>query len=709
MTDPEQFLWGLAATDVEFGPDGALYVSDWVEGWRMTMKGRVFKAFDPGHDLTDVRDAWVALRDRLGRDSIAIGELSSYLLSPDMRVRQEAQFALAARGPEAVESLRTIVRNSDRTLPRIHALWALGQISRKDPGVIDHVAALLDDTDAEVRAQAAKVVGEARRPADVAVLVRRLGDDSPRVRFFAAIALGRIGPAARAAAGPLVELLRENQDTDLYLRHAAVMGLAGVAGSDSLRAAAADRSAAVRMGVLLAMRQLRDPEIARLLDDPEPTLAREAARAIYETPIDAALPALAARIERPESSDDAALLRRIINAAARRGSAADARALGQMSARGAVPESIRVEVLQILSAWSNPPGIDRVTGLWRPTPARPAGDACRALAAFLPAVLRDAPEPVRLAALRALGPLPLESAGATLLEIAANGSGRAEVRAEAIRALERLHDPRLAQAVARAVNDPVARVRIEGQRLQAKIQPEKALPLLKDVLERGSIAERQGALVALSTVPGPEADAVIAAWLDRLQNRQAPPEITHELLEAARSRAAGAGASTVNAKLRRYEEALPGDDPLAHFLESLAGGDAARGAALLREKAEVSCIRCHKVDGKGGEVGPDLTGVGKRQDRRYLLESIVAPNRQIARGFETLVIATSDGQVQSGILKEDDGKNLRLITPEGKMLTVPRAEIEEQKRGVSAMPEDLLKHLSKSELRDLVEYLAGLK
>ena len=122
--------------------------------------------------------------------------------------------------------------------------------------------------------------------------------------------------------------------------------------------------------------------------------------------------------------------------------------------------------------------------------------------------------------------------------------------------------------------------------------------------------------------------------------------------------------------LRRNSSATrsrsPSDDPLAPYLESLAGGDAARGAAILSGKAEVSCIRCHKIDGNGGEVGPDLTGIGKRQDRRYLLEAIVAPNRQIAKGFETLVIATSDGQVQSGILKEDDGTNLRLITAEGK-------------------------------------------
>ena len=95
--------------------------------------------------------------------------------------------------------------------------------------------------------------------------------------------------------------------------------------------------------------------------------------------------------------------------------------------------------------------------------------------------------------------------------------------------------------------------------------------------------------------------------------------------------------------------------------------------------------------------------------RSTLEDPTVAPNRQIAKGFETLVIATSDGQVLSGILKEDDGTNLRLITPEGKTLTVPKADIEEQKRGASAMPEDLLKHLSRSELRDLVEYMAQSK
>ncbi len=704
MTDPEQFLWGLAATDVDFGPDGALYISDWVNGWRMTMKGRVVKVFDPAR----ASDPSVQEVQRLiaeGMDQRGLDELATLLAHPDMRVRQEAQFALAARGPDAIATFRQVAQAGNAPMARLHAVWGLGQAGRKTAAAIDPVVALLEDADPEVRAQATKVVGDARRPGDTALLLARLTDDSLRVRFFAAIALGKLGPAARGAAAPLLEVLRENQDADSYLRHAAVMGLAGCADHETLHAAAADRSASVRMGVLLALRRLQSSDIAGFLDDPELKLAREAARAIYDTPIAAAMPALAARIERGDVSSDAPLLRRIINAAARQGKPADAAGLARLAAQREVPESTRVEALQLLAAWAAPPGLDRVTGLWRPAPARPASDASRALASVLPALLHDAPEPVRLATLRALGPNPLEGSGALLLAVVADEKGSAESRAEALRALERLDDPRVAEAVSRAINDRSAKVRVEGQRLLAKLQPTKALPVLKDVLEDGSNAERQGALTALGTLPGPGPDAILATWLDRLHDRHVPVEITHELLEAARKRSS----TTVADKLQRYEKSLPRDDPLSPYLESLAGGDAARGQTILSGKAEVSCIRCHKVDGSGGEVGPDLTGIGKRQDRRYILEAIVAPNRQIAKGFETLVIATSDGQVQSGILKEDDGANLRLITPEGKILTVPKAAIEEQKRGASAMPEDLLKHLSRSELRDLVEYLAQSK
>ena len=111
----------------------------------------------------------------------------------------------------------------------------------------------------------------------------------------------------------------------------------------------------------------------------------------------------------------------------------------------------------------------------------------------------------------------------------------------------------------------------------------------------------------------------------------------------------------------------------------------------------------------GGEVGPDLTGIGARQDRKYILESIVEPNKQIAQGFESVVLATADGRVITGVLRGEDEKAVHLMTAEGKAVNVPKDAIEERKRGPSAMPADLVQKLSRSELRDLVEFLAGLR
>ncbi len=72
-------------------------------------------------------------------------------------------------------------------------------------------------------------------------------------------------------------------------------------------------------------------------------------------------------------------------------------------------------------------------------------------------------------------------------------------------------------------------------------------------------------------------------------------------------------------------------------------------------------------------------------------------------------LTLSSGQIRSGVLKSEDAKEIRLMTPEGAVVVVPKSKIEERRSGKSAMPEDLIKHLSRKEVRDLVEYLASLK
>ena len=108
-------------------------------------------------------------------------------------------------------------------------------------------------------------------------------------------------------------------------------------------------------------------------------------------------------------------------------------------------------------------------------------------------------------------------------------------------------------------------------------------------------------------------------------------------------------------------------------------------------------------------MGPELKGIGAKQNRDYILESIVDPNKQIAKGYEGVLLVLNNGQTRTGILKGEDDKEIRLMTAEGKLVTVAKSDVDERHPGKSAMPEDMIKKLSKSELRDLVEFLAGLK
>jgi quinoprotein glucose dehydrogenase len=287
--------------------------------------------------------------------------------------------------------------------------------------------------------------------------------------------------------------------------------------------------------------------------------------------------------------------------------------------------------------------------------------------------------------------------------MAADAKRPAAVRVEMLRALEALKDARLDKATQLALTDAEPRVRAEGRRLLAKSKPAEAVTQLTRALQDGSLIEKQSALAVLGDLKNDQATATLGIALDKLLAKNYPSEQTLDLLEAAAKQAA------LKDKVAKYEASRAKNDNLANYRESLVGGDAEAGRRIFFTKAEVSCLRCHKIKGEGGDVGPDLTGIGSKQKRDYLLESIVDPNKQIAQGFETAVLSLTNGKVVSGIIKSEDAKEVKLMTAEGQLVTVPRAKIDERSRGKSAMPEDVIKYLSRRELRDLVEFLANLK
>lgn len=734
LIDRAHFLWGILATDVKFGVDGGLYVSDWVEGWGLTGKGRIYRVHAPELDS----DPAVLQTKRLlaeGFDQRSSDELAALLAHADMRVRQEAQFALADRGAASV--LAQVARANSNPLARLHGLWGLGQIASRHSVAPDLIAANLDllvrflatDPDPEVRAQSAKVLGDSHYPAAYDAFIQALGDSSSRVRFFAALGLGKLHrPEAEPA---LFSFLKTNDGKDAYLRHAGVMALTRIADMPALLAAAHDESAAVRMGALLAMRRLQRPEIALFLNDPNPALVLEAARAINDEPINGAMQDLAALIQssafqhfpgvtgapafeppgtpsstRVDPHGIQALTRRVLNANLHVGTARTAEALATFAASADADPSMRVEALDELGDWPHPSGRDRVIGLWRPVAAaRPPEVAIQALESKVTALLRTAPGEVRISLLHAIGQLHMTNAAAAIEELVSNKEASGAVRAEALDTAGTLGLSSLEAMLEHARSDPSSDVRKAATRLEARLQNPNSVPRLAAALETGSISEQQTALAALASVPGSAADQLVSDWLDRLRHGQLPRELQLDVLDCASHRSA----PRLKRKLERYETSRSGSDPLAPYEPALYGGNAAAGKSIFFEKAEAQCVRCHKIAGEGGDVGPDLTHVAAQKDRHYILESIILPNRQIAPGFESVTVGLKNGDTYVGVLKKETPDELVIHPVDSGPLTIKKSDIESRRSSLSPMPEGMGLILTKEELRNLVEYLSSLK
>jgi quinoprotein glucose dehydrogenase len=698
LVDSQEFLWSILATDVDFGPDGAMYVSDWVETWDGAGKGRIYRLSDPASEKNPlVAQTQTLIREGFSKRSN--DELARLLAHPHRQVRQEAQFALAEFRDEAVEVLTQVAAKNDSQLARLHAIWGLGQVGRKQKSVLRAVLPLLSDADSEVRAQAAKVLGDCEFAEAAAELAALLNDPEPRVRFFAAMTYGQMGRSG--SVRPVLEMLRQNADHDPYLRHAAVTALSRMPFAADVVKAADDPSPAVRMGVLLGLRRSESREVARFLNDIEPRIVEEAARAINDVPINDVMPQLAALAGRPGLTE--ATLYRVINANFRLGEASNADAVAAIAADAGLPEGIRIEAVSALGDWAAPSGRDRVMGLWRPVPKREAQPAIAAFRAKIAGIFsgsaRLAPVATRVAA-----KLEIKEVGPVLQKLLADREQSPQTRVEALDALARLQDPKLPEAMELAIEDPQAEVRVAGRMVLARLQPEAAVTELAETLESGELIEKQSAFALLGEIKGSRSQEMLIVWLDKALAGNLPVEFQLDLLDAAAKRPFPA----IQKRLKEWKAAI-GDDPIASRGFALAGGNPERGRRLFFERSDLSCVRCHKINDRGGDVGPDLSKIGGQQKRDYLLEALVLPDKQIAKGFDPVVIVTESGKVHAGIIKEDDGKQIRLMTAEGSVVVVPKDEIEEQSRGRSAMPEDLIKKLTSSELRDLVEFLALLK
>jgi len=123
----------------------------------------------------------------------------------------------------------------------------------------------------------------------------------------------------------------------------------------------------------------------------------------------------------------------------------------------------------------------------------------------------------------------------------------------------------------------------------------------------------------------------------------------------------------------------------------------------------VACSGCHRYNGDGGAVGPDLSGIAGRFSPRDLLESIIEPSKEISDQYGMIVVTKKNGEVVSGRVANLNGDNLNIaenMLAPGDFTNVKRGDVEKiEPSKVSPMPEDLLDTLNREEVLDLVAYI----
>jgi putative membrane-bound dehydrogenase-like protein len=139
--------------------------------------------------------------------------------------------------------------------------------------------------------------------------------------------------------------------------------------------------------------------------------------------------------------------------------------------------------------------------------------------------------------------------------------------------------------------------------------------------------------------------------------------------------------------------------------QAVAKGDMKKGKVLF----DRTCGSCHKLNGEGGIIGPDLTG-SNRSDVDYLLFNVLNPSGEIQDAYKLVVITTRDGRTYQGnVIGESDRQvTLRVVGQEAVVINKSSIQTREV-TPVSMMPPGLFDHLSEEEVVNLVTYLRNAK
>ncbi len=700
--DQEEVVFrGILPTGIHFGPDGALYIADWINGWGTKNYGRVWK-LDVTEDQNDLAAERAKTKELMQLDYTeqSIDQLYELLFYEDMRIRKKAQFELVDRGSKGLKQFSKAVEQKEYQLARVHAIWGIGQLERKGIKSAKNLVTLLHDGDPEIVAQAAKVIGEVRYTQAGEKLIPLLENNSDRVKFFAAQAIGRI--EYKPAVAPLIEMIRKNADEDVYLRHAAVLALSRIGEVAPIVALKDSPDKSLRMSAVLVLRRMGNENVALFLHDSDEYNVTDAARAINDDwSIEAALPELAKMLQQTKFVNEP-LLRRAINAASRVGGNSEIDLLVDFTNREDVAPKLHSEALEVLGIWASPSVLDRVDGRLRGEISRDPAYVISKLKPTLENKLLSKENTIVLASINAISNLKIKD----FMDLQSNLAQQhndPEVRAAMITSLYKLKYPKIVDVVKNGINDQdeIVRTTALGLVSELEITKENLPQLVAPVFKKGSVREQQQLLHVLGALPIEKTDGVFKSLIDQWVGGKLNLGISLDLVEAVDS-------TKSDQLIKLIEPHRSTGKSLEDYTDVLYGGNVRNGAKIFYTNSTAQCVRCHTMDDKPGEVGPSLKGIANKLTREQILQALVDPSARLAPGYGTVNLTLSDGNTASGILMEENESELVLKTSEAEPLRIALKRIAKRENIPSSMP-NMGYILTRREIRDVVAFLASQK
>ena len=758
---------------IAISADGmSFYIADWnYAGWRAkTVAGRLLKVTYTGPSQAAPKPAWWVAAASGKAFTATSEELIIALKHPAQSVRLVAQRRLAERAAAATPLLKKIL--ADTTAPahaRWHAIWTLDGIDGGASSRSEIIAVAANDQDASVRAQAIRQLGTRRaNSAEITMaLAAALRDTNGTIRFRAATALGRI--AAPAAIAALTKALDEK---DLFIRYAAFTALRRIGTTHpeawtQIAAGLTSENTAIREGTLFAMREAFIPQNASALisfagsESAAPEARAETLATIAElhhAPVawdgkwwgtqpvlrEAPLPKsidwpgtkpVLAAISAGLQDANVTVRRAAVAAVGTAGHIAAASDLRAIFIRETEVE-LRKSILQSLGKIKD----------------RSAGP--------LVAAVLDAPaENLALLpdAIAAAGQIADSASVAALIQLAETATASATL-AQTLEALGTTKSNRAAPVSAKLLQHADAKVRTAAGNALAAIGGQPAYDAIRPLLDDARPEIRKTAIVAagllkekrlipkllklyaeqtfsteitlaLAKMPDSAALGVFLDGIGGRENSLRDPsrraiEGMREMVLAKieeRHRAmpfTGQALAQLQRAFGKNDQALKGPlfegdskpitpDAYAKFA-ARQPGDAGKGRKLFEDAG--TCASCHRANGAGGQIGPDLTTIATKYDRAFLIESVLYPSKQILDGYQTTMITMKNGQAFSGFLRSQDETETLLVDVAGEKHALQRNQIAKiTESATSLMPEGLHGALSLAEFADLITYLETLK